>query len=293
MPLSPSVIQTLDGIVAGTDHVVGYSEEEQPELRDGQATGRTGIRIYVDELDPGASLPADVEGMPVVDVVEIGHVEKYFADTQVDVGVDPRIRTRPLIGGISVSDLLPTGMTGTLGYFVTRQSELCLITSEHILETVGDTVIQPGLADHGTDPADRVGKVVASIDDGDLGVDCAAAKLDGGVAHTLTINGIGKVNGQTIPAKGDAVRKSGRTTGLTTGTVADPNVTIVVGPVSYRHQIVVHGDSGAFADHGDSGSVVVTTAGTKAIGLLMAGSPSRTIVNPIAAVLSALGATLA
>jgi hypothetical protein len=293
MPLSASLTQSLDGIVAANSHVVGYSEDEQPELQNGQPTGRSGIRIYVDDLGAAASVPTDIAGTPVVDVVEIGQLEKQFAETEVAVGVDPTIQTRPIIGGISVSDLVPTGLTGTLGYFVTRQSELCLITSNHILETVGDKVIQPGLADHGTDPADRVAEVVASLDSGPLGVDAAAAKLASGIKHTLTINDIGQVNGQTAPEKDQAVQKSGRTTRLTTGKVTDPSVTMEVDGVSYKQQIVVVGDSGLFTKGGDSGSLVVTVSGTKAVGLHMAGSPKGSVVNPIAAVLSALGATLA
>jgi hypothetical protein len=49
----------------------------------------------------------------------------------------------------------------------------------------------------------------------------------------------------------------------------------------------------AFSEAGDSGSLIVERATGRAIGLLIARSPQRTIANHVGAVLKALGVQLA
>jgi hypothetical protein len=92
------------------------------------------------------------------------------------------------------------------------------------------------------------------------------------------------------------VHKHGRTTGYTQGEVvdisADVNVQYDFGVARFVDQIVIVGDSGAFSDSGDSGSLIVDRKTGQATGLLFAGSSSHTIANPIDDVLSALGVTL-
>jgi hypothetical protein len=290
MPLSPSVIQTLDDLLEKNDHVVGYSEDELPELRDDQATDRTGIRVYVDELADDLGLPDQIEGKPVFPVAA-GRQELKHAEQDVMVGVDPKTNVRPIIGGISLSNLNRGGLTGTLGYFVNRGGNRCVMTSGHILTTGYDEVIQRGLADGGTN-ADRVATLEISVRDPNLGVDAAAARIDNGINSTLTINDIGPINGTSLTSVGATVRKSGRTTGLTSGRVIDLRGVFNVGGQSYRNQIVVAAGATPFSLAGDSGSLIVAADDT-GVGLLMGGSDIQDFCNPIAAVLSALGATLA
>ena len=84
------------------------------------------------------------------------------------------------------------------------------------------------------------------------------------------------------------VRKTGRTTGYTTGTITLVNATIQVnygdGKVAkFEDQLV----SGFMSEGGDSGSLLVSES-NKAVGLLYAGSSQSTIYNPISRVLEQL-----
>ena len=107
-------------------------------------------------------------------------------------------------------------------------------------------------------------------------------------------------------SQGMAVQKSGRTTGLTSSTIAEIDV---VGAVLYNcwdqkkcpdgelvyyfvNQVTIYSQtaSGPFAAGGDSGSLVVRDDG-KAVGLVFAGSSSRIWANPIDAVFKAFGVT--
>lgn len=100
------------------------------------------------------------------------------------------------------------------------------------------------------------------------------------------------------PKIGDKVFKVGRTTGLTNGTITA--VGTVVGPIPYdpgncwfNQQFEIVGDHGTlFSDHGDSGSVIVSTNG-EILGLLFAGNGTQTYACPIQAVLTGLNCTLA
>lgn len=103
---------------------------------------------------------------------------------------------------------------------------------------------------------------------------------------------IGAIKG-TIPAElGMNVRKSGRTTGLTTGqiVVLDATVKVQYGSktAQFEDQIV----STAMSQPGDSGSLLVAGEALLAVGLLFAGSDQATIYNPIEAVLDCLDVEL-
>lgn len=100
---------------------------------------------------------------------------------------------------------------------------------------------------------------------------------------------IGVVDGATPAALGMSVRKSGRTTGLSTGeiTVLDATVDVSYGifqSARFEGQIV----TGPMSSPGDSGSLLVAGDSQLAVGLLFAGSDQTTIHNPIQAVLDCL-----
>lgn len=100
---------------------------------------------------------------------------------------------------------------------------------------------------------------------------------------------IGPVTG-TLPAYlGMPVRKSGRTTSFTTGTITvmDATVSVSYGTgrvATFENQLI----AGPMSQGGDSGSLVVAAAENKAVGLLFAGSAQSTIFNPMQAVLDCL-----
>lgn len=119
-------------------------------------------------------------------------------------------------------------------------------------------------------------------------VDCAVAKPIDPNMFTGEILGIGHISGTKPAALGMQVRKSGRTTGFTTGTVNLLNATVNVAygnrVARFTGQII----TGPMSQGGDSGSLIVDGTENKAVGLLFAGSNLSTIFNPIDKVLSAL-----
>src|SRR5256885_1308933 len=98
----------------------------------------------------------------------------------------------------------------------------------------------------------------------------------------------GRVSGSTDAAIGLAVGKSGRTTALTGGHVTAVDATVEVDygggkTAIFRGQIV----SDMLSKGGDSGSLVVDDR-SRAVGLLFAGGPTTTLINPIGAVMQFL-----
>lgn len=107
------------------------------------------------------------------------------------------------------------------------------------------------------------------------------------------ILGIGEISGTTEGTLGLAIRKSGRTTGFTTGTITTINATVSVnyGPgqvATFENQLI----AGPMSQGGDSGSLIVAADSQEAVGLLFAGSTQSTIFSPIQAVLDCLNVTI-
>ena len=104
---------------------------------------------------------------------------------------------------------------------------------------------------------------------------------------------IGAISGTVEAAPGMPVRKSGRTTTLTTGQIMSVATTVTVGygagkNAIFEDQLV----SGAMSQPGDSGSLVVDAGSLRAVGLLFAGSDQTTIFSPIEYVQDLLGITV-
>lgn len=112
-------------------------------------------------------------------------------------------------------------------------------------------------------------------------IDAALAKpLEDGMVSPDIID-IGAISGQDSAMLGMPLKKSGRTTGLTTGTVDQIDVTARVNygttkVATFENQIM----AGAMSQGGDSGSAVLSED-NKIIGLLFAGSNTVTIMNRI------------
>ncbi len=103
------------------------------------------------------------------------------------------------------------------------------------------------------------------------------------------IHEIGPITGTAAATLGTRVKKSGRTTRLTNGEIAQIDVTVDVqyGPgqvARFTDQLL----AGAISQGGDSGSAVLDD-GDRLVGLLFAGSDTTTIINRIEHVFTALG----
>ncbi|WP_418275190.1 hypothetical protein ACNHYB_09980 [Isoptericola jiangsuensis] len=228
-------------------------------------------------------------------------------------------RVRPLRPGVSIAHVDVTA--GTLGGFVVADpartggpdlpggaDALYALSNRHVLDGApGDGVLQPGPADGGSDPADRVGTVAAVVPlaAGERAqVDAALALLDD--PDVDLDYPVGRITTTAEAVPGDLVEKIGRTTGHTHGRVSAiemDDVLVGYGPelgvLAFDGQIEVESTRpGSFSQGGDSGSLVYRSDGV-AVGLLFAGSETGgpdgsglTYVNPIDAVLAALGVAL-
>jgi hypothetical protein len=210
---------------------------------------------------------------------------------------------------------------GTLGSLVSIGGQQHILSNYHVFEAdivsggnsrvaqTGDPIVQPGLIDinctaaNGQDVATLVKK--SSLPGSN--VDCSVAKVIPGMVNTSgAILEIGTISATTVSAAlNQAVKKSGRTTGLTHSSISGLNATISVAydnecaggaafTKTFTGQIVIANKGSRFLNSGDSGSLMVedVTTNPRAVGLLFAGSSSTAIANPIGQVLSFLGATM-
>ena len=222
-------------------------------------------------------------------------------------------RLRPAEGGYSVGhfritagtiatcvyDLLPGARTGSLpAHGVGMPPRYYILSNNHVLANVnaaltGDPILQPGPFDGGAMPADVIARlsrfIPITLDPPTpraLHRNLVDAAIAEGQFHDLDreiywggyVRGWRRKAGVTV---GTIVRKTGRTTNLTTGRITAINATVDVGfgggrVGRFQDQILTTNMSAG----GDSGSLVTTTDGV-AVGLLFAGSAVVTIANQI------------
>jgi len=296
------------------------------KVTDGRPTGELAIVVYVDEKKPKSALskaeliPAEIDGVPTDVQVEKVVLQAAFGAI---ADIEPLIDTTKYLqvhGGISMGpcrsvfleppDVPSPGnyiFAGTLGAIVRDRSTgaTMALTNFHVAcvddsWSAGDTMAQPSRLDGGSCPVDRFGVLTrAALSDN---VDGAVVTIDAGKTTDCSIEEIGAVRGQALATVGMAVRKRGRTTELTFGTVDSLDATVSIdygdglGVHTLKKQIRIVPDSAhnaRFSDHGDSGSVVVTDD-NNVVGLLFAGSNSgsATYANPIQVALDELNVNL-
>jgi hypothetical protein len=197
--------------------------------------------------------------------------------------------------------------------------------------SIGDIILQPGPHDGGQNPQDQIAVLseFVPIGFGESDSDCGIAgslvsflnmlseivgsttrlrpyriqqtenKVDCAIAKPLNVNDvmneilqIGTLSGVQEGELGMNIKKSGRTTGFTTGTIEQVSVST---QVSYgTNKVALFTDqlmAGAMSQGGDSGSAVVNDS-NNLVGLLFAGSETSTIINRISHVFDALGVIL-
>jgi hypothetical protein len=159
--------------------------------------------------------------------------------------------------------------------------------------SAGDEILQQGPSDGGKLPA--VGHLEKWVQLQTRGnhVDAALASCDPTVGWESAVPHIGEISGTSNPVHGTEVRKVGRSTGPTTGTIsAYPlrSLPVQFGAEVFRFDeaIEITGNSGPFSRQGDSGAVVLDHS-RMAVGLLFAGTGHVTYANPMTRVKAALG----
>lgn len=210
---------------------------------------------------------------------------------------------------------------GTLGSLVQIGGAQYILSNYHVFESdivaggnntvarTGDPIIQPGLIDVRCNAGDaqNVATLVERSSLPTSNVDASIAQVVSGMVRTDgAILEIGTISSQTVAASiNQAVKKSGRTTGLTRSKISGLNATVSVAydnecaggaafTKTFTGQIIISNKGSKFIAGGDSGSLMVqdVTTNPKAVGLLFAGSSTLAVANPIGQVLNFLSATM-
>ena len=270
------------------------------------------VIVFVEDEQAKQRVPRSFQGYTVQTEVtgRIQTLSTEVLEPLADVSAERQGEVRPVVGGISLSAYVRRGMgiypyAGTLGMVtydnkILSNAHVIAINSEtgEFLDT-GTPIIQPGSYDGGT-LDDRVGALEAYIPidfapNARNYADAAIGSIDGGIeaspGEQLYEGGDYWIEGWTEVSKGDIVRKSGYTTGVTAGQVIRTNVSVVVwyGDKSayFVDQIVVTQDNWSFAAPGDSGSAVDKDG--QFVGLLFAGSERSAVISKAGHIIDGLG----
>jgi hypothetical protein len=211
---------------------------------------------------------------------------------------------------------------GTLGSLLIRNGSYFILSNNHVLArsdqaAPGEPISQPGLIDAncstaGTHTVANLTTFV-NLETASTNVDAAIALIvPGAVDLTGNILSLGSTTTGSTPDAGpphqgkgiaafigQSVAKSGRTSGLTCGSVAVTNLSTSVTyqrqcnggtsfTASYSNQIAVSGGGASFSTQGDSGSLIVDEQTADPVALLYGGSDTESVGNPVADVLAAL-----
>lgn len=278
-------------------------------------------------LPAEALVPAEVGGIPT-DVVQVGHIKALTARTDrwrpalggVSIG-------HHLVTAGTLGSMVRDADTGERLILSNNH-----VLANNNQAQVGDAILQPGRADGGQLNSDtyasllrfepirfnespatcdlalsfvKFGNALATLTGSKHRVkafysdpqasnivDAALARPSDEAELLDEILEIGAVNGSLPAELGMAVRKSGRTTGLTSGRIVVMDVTVDVdygdANARFEDQVVTT----PMSQPGDSGSLLVAGEALKAVGLLFAGSDQATLYNRIENVQSTLGITL-
>jgi len=269
-------------------------------------------------------VPATVDGTPT-DVVQSGIIRALQAPTD-------RLRPAPGGASIGHRDITAGTLgclveKGGQKYILSNNHVLANSNQAQI----GDPILQPGPYDGGKFPDDHIADLEDFVPINITGIpsECPVATttvnflngvakllgsnvqlraidvqqlenlVDAAIARPLNpedvtdqILQIGTIQGSISGELGMAVKKSGRTTQLTTGEIEQVDVSA---NVQYGEgQIAMFTDqlmAGAMSQGGDSGSAVLDEA-NRLVGLLFAGSDTTTVINRIENVFSELGVGL-
>jgi len=242
-----------------------------------------------------------------------------FTHTAHAVCVKDGFCDRPIQMGVSISNtpsspLIYAGTAGMRVHPFGNPALKLILSNNHVLGAVGPDLcpnsadgypppltwtVQPGSLDLGFDPGNDP-SYLAGVVFKFVPIDFtpgARNKVDAAVAITTPDYASAEILGlgQPSPVLGTAtfgmpVTKSGRTTGVTTGSVIALNSTVNVsygscGTATFVGQVMTTAGLGA---SGDSGSIVLEQGTNIPVGLYFAGSALSGVMNPILDVYTAL-----
>jgi hypothetical protein len=245
------------------------------------ASGRAAVKVFT--RAPGIQgIPASLDGVPA-EILVTGEIRaipavRDAADPGMVVFPDDQF-PRPVPIGVSTGNE-GTCSAGTIAARVRSGNKVYALSNNHVyalenLAPLGSRILQPGRYD----------------------LNCASGAHDGMGSLTRFVPVVFSRTATPVTAvPGMEVQKYGKTTRLTTGRVDAINATVFVtyrtGTTRYVRQVLVAG-RGPFCRAGDSGSLIVTTAGRQPVALLFAGTASGyTFANPIGDVLAAFNVAI-
>jgi hypothetical protein len=262
----------------------------------------------------GTGLSADAAGRPVIvvytrrDVVNgvPGTIEGLTVQRMVTGVVVPYARP----GGGTLEMGTSTGndlecASGTLGCVVVKGGVRYFLSNNHVFArenaaSNGERIDAPGRYDGKprcaqTPQIANLSQFKAVSFSSNNTIDAAIAQPISGLDYSAAeAGGYSPSSTVVAPSVGLAVKKTGRTSGLTTGSIQAINVTIQVQYSSGQIATFVNQiqTPGSFIRSGDSGSLMVTQNGNNPVGLCFAGGSSASFANPIGDVLSFFNATV-
>jgi hypothetical protein len=283
--------------------------------------GRVALVVYVDNGHRAMpeiveALPAEIDGIPV----KAEPTDKFVAFASHTAKQTPPIQLGTS-GGWSKDLANGYCCGGTLGSLVQVNGFQYIMSNYHVFESDivsggngiiaqnGDPIIQPGLVDVNCNAAgaQTVATLYKVSSLPSSNVDVSVAQVVSSMVNTSgAILEIGTISKSTVAAAlSMGVKKSGRTTGLSSSSISGLNATISVAyenecaggtafTKTFTGQIVVANKGSRFLNSGDSGSLMVENVSTnpRAVGLLYAGSSTSAIANPIDQVLQFLSSKL-
>ena len=303
---------------------IGYKVTKGKKTADLSIICSVKEKVATSNLSSVDRVPQTIDGIPT-DVVATGPIRAFPSPTE-------RHRPAPggvSIGHREITAGTLGCLVKRNGQIMILSNNHVLANSNDA--STGDAILQPGPHDGGTYPNDHIADLAAfvpinfqdqpsqcPIANNAAGILNAIAKLmgsdtrlqaisaqasdnlvDAAIARPLVntdvtneILNIGEIAGTAQAQLGMAIKKSGRTTGFTTGEIQQINVTVNVqygaGRIArFTDQLM----AGPMSQGGDSGSAVLDD-NNNLVGLLFAGSDQSTIMNRIEHVFSALDLTL-
>jgi len=200
--------------------------------------------------------------------------------------------------GSVVYDFLPGASVDPPGPGLGTPAKFYILSNNHVLADsnraqLGSAILQPGVFDGGTDPADRIATLdrfipiqfapQTPVERHNNVVDCALGTVEfQDATREQYFSGAPRAwRRKANVAVGDLVKKTGRTTNISFGRIMAVDATIDVnygtaGTARFKDQVLTTSISAG----GDSGSLV-TSLDNVALGLLFAGSSVVTVANHI------------
>lgn len=270
------------------------------------------IIVYIEKPEISRKVPKKLDGFPVRYEV-IGRIEALQTTTAHSPITISQATTysrtaeqRPVFGGISVGN--PFITAGTLGLvtddnFVLSNAHVLAMDSSANFVVIGTPTWQPGKYDNAT--PNPIGYLknyipitfnkIRAKNYADAAISTLTVNGSQGSILNETDSGFYTISDTTEVVNGNTVRKSGRTTGVTSNVVTNTEASVkVYYSISkwaiFKDQILVSHVNQPFSAPGDSGSAV--DKGGKFVGLLFAGSNTITVVNKAKYIISGLGISI-